>query len=96
MFTKEKINNLADLLLIGLTDDECQMVLDEFNEIDKCINLINEIEEIGDVMPMTHALDNFSCSMREDTIEESIDIDDALKNCDRTLDTEVEVPKVVE
>ena len=34
-FTKEKIRKLADLLMIGLTDEETDMVFDEFEIIDK-------------------------------------------------------------
>ena len=94
-FTKEIVDDLADKLLIGLTDEENQMVLDEFAYIDQNIDLINEIPDIKDVEPMTHCLDDFVCELREDEVEESISIDDALKNCDDYIDTEIKVPKVV-
>ena len=45
-FTKEVVDSLADKLLIGLTDEENQMVLDEFEVIDKTINIINNIDNI--------------------------------------------------
>ena len=41
-FTKEMVDDYADKLLIGLTDEENKMVLDEFAGIDKNIDLINE------------------------------------------------------
>ena len=44
-FTKEMVDNYADKLLIGLTEEENKMVLDEFEIIDKNIDLINEIKE---------------------------------------------------
>ena len=94
-FTKEIVDDLADKLLIGLTDEENHMVLDEFAYIDQNIDLINEIPDIKDVEPMTHCLDDFVCELREDEVEESISIDDALKNCDDYIDTEIKVPKVV-
>ena len=94
-FTQEKVDKLADLLLIGLTPEENQMVFDEFAIIDENINKINDIPNIKDVTPMTHCLDNFECVLREDVVEESVPIEDALRNCDRTDDREVEVPKVV-
>lgn len=94
-FTKEMVDDYADKLLIGLTEEENKMVLDEFEIIDKNIDLINEIPNIKDVQPMTHALDDFTFELREDICEESIDIEDLLKNCDQTDDREVEVPKVV-
>lgn len=95
-FTSEMVDDYADKLLIGLTKEENQMVLDEFEIIDENINLINEIEGIEKVEPMTHCLDDFEFELREDVVEESCDIDDILSNCDVHNDREIEVPKVVE
>ena len=95
MFTKEVVDDLADKLLIGLTEEENKMVLDEFEVIDKTINTINEIDEIEKVEPMTHTLDDFKYELREDVVEESIPIEDLLSNCDVHSAREVEVPKVV-
>ena len=95
-FTKEQVDSYADKLLIGLTEEENKMVLEEFELIDRNINLINEIEGIKDIEPMNYALDDFSCSLREDIVEDSIDIDDLLSNCDSSINDEIKVPKVVE
>lgn len=94
-FTKEVVNDLADKLLIGLTEEENKMVLDEFEIIDKNINIINEIEGIDNIDPMTHCLDHFEYELREDEVEESIPVEEALTNCDDYLGREVRVPKVV-
>lgn len=95
-FTKEMVTDYADKLLIGLTEEETKMVLDEFEIIDKNIDIINEIPNIENVEPMTHCLDNFVYELREDVVEESVDIDDLLSNCDDHINDEVKVPKVVE
>lgn len=95
-FTKEMVDNYADKLLIGLTEEENKMVLDEFEIIDKNIDLINEIKDLDKIEPMSHCLDDFVYELREDVIEESISIEDLLKNCDKTKDREVKVPKVVQ
>lgn len=94
-FTKEMVDDYADKLLIGLTDEENKNVLDEFEIIDETINIINEIKDIKNVEPMTHCLDDFTYDLREDEPEESCALDDILKNCDVTNGREVEVPKVV-
>lgn len=94
-FTKEMVDDYADKLLIGLTEEENQMVLDEFEIIDSTIDLINEIPNISSVEPMTHCLDNFVYELREDVKEESVPIEELLHNCDCYTDREVEVPKVV-
>lgn len=94
-FTKEKVLKLADLLMIGLTEEETNMVFDEFEIIDKNINKINEIENITDIEPMTHALDNFDYVLREDVVEDSISIDELLQNSDNNDGDNVVIPKVV-
>lgn len=95
-FTKEMVVDYADKLLIGLTEEEVAMVLDEFEIIDKNIDLINVIPNISKVEPMTHCLDNFIYELRDDVPDESVDIDELLQNCDSYLNREVKVPKVVE
>ena len=94
-FTKELVDDLANKLLIGLSDEENAMVLNEFDAIDANIDLIHEIDGIKDAEPMTHALDNFEYVLREDVAEESVAIEDLLRNSDDTEDREIVVPKVV-
>ena len=94
-FTKEMVDDYADKLLIGLTEEENKMVLDEFEIIDKNIDLINEIPNIEKVEPMTHALDNFECDFREDVPEESIPKEELLKNADEEDGDYVIVPRMV-
>lgn len=95
-FTKEMVNDYADKLLIGLTEKENKQVLDEFEVIDKTIDIINEIPNIQEVEPMTHCLDTVIYDLREDVVEESIPVEELLQNCDFNNGQEVIVPKVVE
>ena len=94
-FTKEMVDEYADKLLIGLTPEENKMVLDEFEIIDKNCDVVNEIEGIEKVEPMTHALDDFEVVLRDDIAEESVPVEELLSNCDQVNDREVELPKVV-
>ncbi len=94
-FTKEMVDDYADKLLIGLTEEENKMVLDEFGVIDATIDMINELPDIEKVEPMTHALDDFEYVLREDEPEESVPIEDLLANCDDHTDREVQVPRMV-
>lgn len=95
-FTSDMVNDYADKLLIGLTEEENKMVLEEFEIIDKNINIINEIEGIEEIEPMSHCLDDFVYELREDVVAESVDIDELLQNCDDYINDEIKVPKVVE
>ena len=94
-FTKEMVNNYADKLLIGLTEEEANMVLEEFTIIDETINKINDIEGLDKISPMTHCLDDFIYELRSDTPDESISLEEILQNCDDKTKREVKVPKVV-
>ncbi len=96
-FTKEVVDDLAEKLLIGLTEEENKMVLEEFEIIDKNINVINEIPNIESVEPMSHCLDDFIYELREDEEDgdSSVSIDELLSNCDDHIEREVRVPKVV-
>ncbi len=94
-FTKEMVDDYADKLLIGLTEEENKMVLDEFDIIDKNLDLVNQIPNISEVEPMTHALDDFKFELREDVVEASVPIEDLLRNSDDTEGDEIVVPRVV-
>jgi aspartyl/glutamyl-tRNA(Asn/Gln) amidotransferase C subunit len=95
-FTKEKIDKYANDLLIGLTDEERTMIQEEFDTIEKNMDLINKIPNIKDVEPLSYPFEMYVDDLREDTKEgEKIDIDELLSNCDVVEGREVEVPKVV-
>lgn len=94
-FTKEMIDDYADKLLIGLTEEEKDMIVSEFDVIDESIQAVTEIPNISSVEPMTHALDDFEFQLREDVAQESIPIDELLRNSDDEDGAEIVVPKVV-
>lgn len=94
-FTSEMVDEYADKLLIGLTREENKMVLDEFDIIDRNLDLVNQIPNIQEVEPMTHTLDDFTYSLRDDVVVASVPIADLLRNCDDTEGDEIVVPKVV-
>ena len=79
-FTKEKIIEYADKLLIGLTLEEAEMISSEFDHIERNMELIANIPNLSDVTPMTHTLDDFEYILRDDKKEESVEIEKLLKN----------------
>ncbi len=94
-FTSELVDELANKLLIGLSKEENDLVLREFELIDKSMQVIANMKNIENVEPMTQALDDTEIILREDTAEESVPIEEILANCDNTEDREIVVPKVV-
>ncbi len=94
-FTEEMVDNYADKLLIGLTREENKMVLDEFDKIDKDMEIVSNIPNIENVKPMTYPLENLKSTLREDIEEPSPAIEDLLRNAGKTMGREIEVVKVV-
>ena len=95
-FTEDEIIKYADKLLIALTDDEALTIQSEFAVIDKNIDQINLIDGLQGIEPMFMPYDLYVASFREDSPEESADIDDILSNTKDKLDREIRLPKVVE
>ena len=95
-FTKEMIDYYADKLLIGLTEEERTNIQKEFDEIEKNMDLINQIPNIKDTEPLSYPFEMIIDDLRsDDEVMEEIPIDDLLRNCDQYEGREVEVPKVV-
>lgn len=94
-FTKELVDDLANKLLIGLTEEENKRVLDEFEEIDKNMELITKIPNIENVPVMTHALDDLECILANDEVTESLTMEEIMQNVKDSKDNQVVVPKVV-
>ncbi len=95
-FTEEMIDDYANKLLIGLTDDERKMIQQEFDEIEQNMELINKIEGIKDVEPQSYPFEMEINDLRsDDEVDEEIPIDILLRNAGKVDGREVEVPKVV-
>ena len=95
-FTEEMIDNYADKLLIGLTDEERKMIQEEFDDIEKNMELINKIDGIKEVEPQSYPFEMIIDNLRsDDDVDDEIPIEELLKNASRTEGREVEVPKVV-
>ncbi len=94
-FTKEMVDKYAKDLLILLTEEENQLVLDEFEMIDENMEKINQIADIHTVEAMTHPFEVL-VSLRSDEVKNELSIESVLQNAsDKTME-EVIVPKVVE
>ena len=92
---EEFVTDLANKLLIGLSEEEKSHALNTLENVDLKVELMDAIDNIKDVEPMTHTLDGFEYVLREDIVEENPSIEDLLKNCDDTDGREVVVPKVI-
>lgn len=92
---EEIVNKSAEEILLELTPEESKLLIDEFEIIDKEFDIVNTISNIDKAQPMTHCLDEFEVELRQDEVEDSVPIEDLLKNSDETTYREIELPKVV-
>ncbi len=93
---KEKLKVLANKLMFTMNDSEYETLSDEFETIIKQMELIGQIENISDVEPMIYPFELKGTVMREDEVNEELEIDDILANSGSTLYNQVKLPKVVE
>ena len=94
-FTKEMVDKYAKDLLIGLSEDENKMVLDEFSLIDEKMSLLEKRADLLDEDPISHPFVLSDAYLREDEVSDELDIDDILLNAKNKTDDEIIVPKVV-
>lgn len=94
--TKENIQNWANKLMFRLDDSQLETLEDEFEVIVEEMELINKIEGIEDVEPMTFPYKPDYTELRNDDYEDSEDVEDLLSNAKDISGREIKVPKVVE
>ena len=96
MITKEKLKDYANKLMFDMEDSEYETLQQEFEIILKQMDLINEIDQIKGVEPMTFPFFNNEVELRDDKKSRCIEIEDTLSNCHDKKGREVRVPRVVE
>jgi len=95
MITKEKLKDYAGKLMFDMKEEEYETLQKEFDVILKQMELIEEIDGIKEIEPMTFPFEMDSW-LREDDNSRSITVEEALSNADSIKGNEVKVPKVVE
>ena len=96
MIEKNKLKGYANKLMFDMNDNEYETLQSEFDTILKQLDLIEEIENIKNVNPMTFPFMLDEVTLREDQESRNINVDDALSNCHDRKGDEVRVPRVVE
>ena len=98
MITRDKLEEYAKKLMFEMKEQEYKTLEDEFEIILKQMDLIGNIKDIDDVIPMTFPFDldlDDKC-LREDVYNNEISFDDIKVNVKDYEDNMVKVPKVVE
>ena len=95
MVTKEKLKDYAAKLMFDMDDQGYDRTLEEFETVEKHMALINEIEGIDNVEPMTFPYVIYHATLREDEAKECLTNEEVLANAKETKANQVKVPKVV-
>ena len=93
--TKEVLKSNAEKLMFKMNDDEYDVLVEEFDIIQKQLSLIGEIPGVDEATPMTFPFECTSEVLREDVPTEPLDRDLALRNAKDVVDGQIRLPKVV-
>ena len=93
---KETLKMLANKLMFTMEDNEYNTLLEEFDTIQKQMDLIGRIQGINDVEPMSYPFLLDDVCLREDVVVDELEIDEILQNSGSNLYNQVKLPKVVE
>ena len=95
MVTKEKLKDYASKLMFDMDDAGYDRTLEEFETVEKHMDLIGEIEGIQNVEPMTFPYVIYHATLREDEAKDTLTNEEVLANSKDTKANQVKVPKVV-
>ena len=90
----KEIKDLAGRLMFTLSDEEAQLIVDEFELLDKQLQILNEIDT-ENVEEMIYPFDVEISFLREDEVSHVLDKELALSNATKVKEGHIVVPKVV-
>lgn len=96
MIKKELLKEYAGKLMFDMNEEEYVTLQNEFEVILKQVELIDQIDGVKEVKPMSFPFVTYDAKLREDKINQTIAVEDVLANADRSASDQVKVPKVVE
>ncbi|MEJ5244305.1 MAG: Asp-tRNA(Asn)/Glu-tRNA(Gln) amidotransferase subunit GatC [Bacteroidota bacterium] len=94
MELKDTVKHIAELAKLEFKEGEIDLFSEQFKEIVEYIDTLNEVELI-DVEPLAQITD-FENVLRQDVVQPSISLEDALKNAPKKNENFFKVPKVIE
>ena len=91
---KQKIEHLASLIRVQLSDDEITSLGEELNGIVNEFNILQEVNT-EDVEPTGH-IEDLQNVLRSDDAQKTIDVEDVLSNAPQTSNEFIRVKRVIE
>ncbi len=94
MELKDTVKHIAELAKLEFKEGEIDLFSEQFKEIVEYIDTLNEVE-LSDIEPLAQITD-FENVLRQDVVQPSISLEDALKNAPKKNENFFKVPKVIE
>jgi len=91
--TPEEVRELALLARLALSEQEVARMTGDLGAILTYVDALRELDTTG-CEPMTHAVP-FDCPLREDRVQPSLPVDEALANAPRREASFFQVPRIV-
>ena len=82
-------------LMFGMSDEEYESLLKDFEITIKQIELISKVKGVDNIEPMVFPYPVYAEDLREDVAEQPLSREDALKNASDVVDGMIKMPKVV-
>lgn len=92
---KKILKEAANKLMFDMSDEQYETLVNEFDVILNQMSLLDEIDGIESVTPMTFPFEVKTDFLREDVASEPLSRDEALKNATDVVDGQIRLPKVV-
>lgn len=94
MELKDTVKHISELAKLEFKEGEIDLFSEQFKEIIEYIDTLNEVE-LSNVEPLAQITD-FENVLRQDVVQPSISLEDALKNAPKKNENFFKVPKVIE
>ncbi len=93
--TRDVLKDASLRLMFTMTEEQYDVLLDEFSILIQQMELIGAIPGIDDVEPMTFPFDVTVTALRADVPTTPLAQEDVVKNAGSVLNGEIKLPKVV-
>lgn len=92
--TRKDVEHVAELARLALTEEEIKLYTEQIKRILDYVKKLSEVNTAG-VPPTTHTVP-LRRVMRQDTVKESLPLEDALRNSPEKANGCFRVPKIVD
>ena len=93
--SKEVLKKCANNLMFDMLEEEYDTLLNEFDDLMSQMALIDKIEGLKELTPMTFPFECSTSFLREDEEGEMLDVNEVLSNAKDVSMGQIKLPKVV-